>query len=76
MIQRSWQPFWPAMGYGKTDRLDQANIVICNTCSIREKAQEKAFSFLGTLASKKKKNPDLISIMAGCVAQQEGAKVF
>ena len=65
-----------AMDYRKTDTLDQANIVICNTCSIREKAQEKAFSFLGTLASKKKKNPDLISIMAGCVAQQEGAKVF
>ncbi|SMC59162.1 tRNA-i(6)A37 thiotransferase enzyme MiaB [Desulfocicer vacuolatum DSM 3385] len=64
------------MGYQKTEELNQADIVICNTCSIREKAQEKAFSFLGRLADKKKKKPHLISIMAGCVAQQEKDKVF
>ncbi|MBF0378708.1 MAG: tRNA (N6-isopentenyl adenosine(37)-C2)-methylthiotransferase MiaB [Desulfamplus sp.] len=64
------------IGYLKTDKLEQADIVVCNTCSIREKAQEKAFSFLGTLANKKLKNPNLISIMSGCVAQQEGEKVF
>jgi len=64
------------MGYEKTDNLNQADIVICNTCSIREKAQEKAFSFLGRLADKKKKKPHLISIMAGCVAQQEKEQVF
>ncbi|OQY02231.1 MAG: tRNA (N6-isopentenyl adenosine(37)-C2)-methylthiotransferase MiaB [Desulfobacteraceae bacterium 4572_130] len=64
------------IGYEKTEILDNADIIICNTCSIREKAQEKAFSFLGTIADKKKKNPKLISIMAGCVAQQEGANVF
>ncbi|MBF0229241.1 MAG: tRNA (N6-isopentenyl adenosine(37)-C2)-methylthiotransferase MiaB [Desulfamplus sp.] len=64
------------IGYLKTEKLEQADIVVCNTCSIREKAQEKAFSFLGTLANKKRKNPNLISIMSGCVAQQEGAKVF
>lgn len=63
-------------GYEKTDHLDKADIVICNTCSIREKAQEKAFSFLGRIADKKKKKPHLISIMAGCVAQQEGDAVF
>ncbi|MBF0112562.1 MAG: tRNA (N6-isopentenyl adenosine(37)-C2)-methylthiotransferase MiaB [Desulfamplus sp.] len=64
------------IGYAQTDKLDKADIVVCNTCSIREKAQEKAFSFLGTLATKKRKNPNLIAIMAGCVAQQEGEKVF
>ncbi|MFK5952491.1 MAG: tRNA (N6-isopentenyl adenosine(37)-C2)-methylthiotransferase MiaB [Desulfobacterium sp.] len=64
------------MGYEKTEDLNQADIVICNTCSIREKAQEKAFSFLGRLADKKKKNPHLVSIMAGCVAQQEKEQVF
>ncbi len=64
------------MGYEKTEDLNQADIVICNTCSIREKAQEKAFSFLGRLADKKKKKPHLISIMAGCVAQQEKEQVF
>ena len=64
------------MGYEKTDELNDADIVICNTCSIREKAQEKAFSFLGRLADKKKKKPHLVSIMAGCVAQQEKENVF
>ncbi len=64
------------MGYEKTEVLDHADIVICNTCSIREKAQEKAFSFLGRLADRKKKKPHLISIMAGCVAQQEKEQVF
>ena len=64
------------MGYEKTDDLNHADIVICNTCSIREKAQEKAFSFLGRLADKKKKKPHLVSIMAGCVAQQEKDNVF
>ncbi|MBF0201100.1 MAG: tRNA (N6-isopentenyl adenosine(37)-C2)-methylthiotransferase MiaB [Desulfamplus sp.] len=65
-----------SMGYERTDDLDRADIVICNTCSIREKAQEKAYSFLGTLASRKRKKPGLIAIMAGCVAQQEGERVF
>lgn len=65
-----------SLGYARTDNLDIADIVVCNTCSIREKAQEKAFSFLGTLAVKKRKKTDLISIMSGCVAQQEGKNVF
>lgn len=65
-----------SLGYAKTDQLEKADIVVCNTCSIREKAQEKAFSFLGTLAGKKRKRPGLISIMSGCVAQQEGENVF
>lgn len=64
------------LGYERTDTIDQADIVICNTCSIREKAQEKAFSFLGRMAGKKKKKPGLITIMAGCVAQQEGSLAF
>jgi len=64
------------LGYAKTDQLEKADIVVCNTCSIREKAQEKAFSFLGTVAGKKRKRPGLISIMSGCVAQQEGENVF
>ncbi|OQY49800.1 MAG: tRNA (N6-isopentenyl adenosine(37)-C2)-methylthiotransferase MiaB [Desulfobacteraceae bacterium 4572_89] len=64
------------IGYERTDILDLADIVICNTCAIREKAQEKAYSFLGRLTAKKKKKPHLIAVMAGCVAQQEGAKAF
>ncbi len=63
-------------GYERTDSFDKADIIVCNTCSVREKAQEKAFSFLGRITEKKKKQPHLISIMAGCVAQQEGDAVF
>ncbi|MFH1152288.1 MAG: tRNA (N6-isopentenyl adenosine(37)-C2)-methylthiotransferase MiaB [Pseudomonadota bacterium] len=64
------------LGYEKTDVLEKADIVICNTCSIREKAQEKAFSFLGRMAGKKQKKSHLITVMAGCVAQQEGSDAF
>ncbi|CCK79645.1 tRNA (N6-isopentenyl adenosine(37)-C2)-methylthiotransferase MiaB [Desulfobacula toluolica] len=63
-------------GFEKTDDLDKADIVVCNTCSIRHKAEEKAFSFLGRFAKIKKKKPHLITVMAGCVAQQEGKKAF
>jgi len=63
-------------GYEKTEDMDKADIVVCNTCSIRHKAEEKAFSFLGRFAKIKKKKPHLITVMAGCVAQQEGEKAF
>ena len=63
-------------GYEKTEDMDKADIVVCNTCSIRHKAEEKAFSFLGRFARIKKKKPHLITVMAGCVAQQEGEKAF
>jgi tRNA-2-methylthio-N6-dimethylallyladenosine synthase len=63
-------------GYEKTDDMDKADIVVCNTCSIRHKAEEKAFSFLGRFAKIKKQKPHLITVMAGCVAQQEGEKAF
>lgn len=63
-------------GFEMTHEMDRADIVVCNTCSIRHKAEEKAFSFLGRFAQEKKKRPDLIVVMAGCVAQQEGKKAF
>jgi len=65
-----------SVGFQKTDDLEKADVVVCNTCSIRHKAEEKAFSFLGRFAKKKKRRPDLITVMAGCVAQQEGEKAF
>ncbi len=65
-----------ACGFEKTEDMDKANVVVCNTCSIRHKAEEKAYSFLGRFARIKKKNPNLITVMAGCVAQQEGEKAF
>ncbi|MFO7884282.1 MAG: tRNA (N6-isopentenyl adenosine(37)-C2)-methylthiotransferase MiaB [Desulfobacteraceae bacterium] len=65
-----------SMGYEKTYDLNQADLVVCNTCSIRKKAQEKAFSFLGKVAGRKNNKKNVISVMAGCVAQQEGENVF
>ncbi|WP_300462459.1 tRNA (N6-isopentenyl adenosine(37)-C2)-methylthiotransferase MiaB [Desulfobacula sp.] len=63
-------------GFERTDDVHKADIVVCNTCSIRHKAEEKAFSFLGRFAKIKKKKPGLIVVMAGCVAQQEGERAF
>ncbi|MCG8685480.1 MAG: tRNA (N6-isopentenyl adenosine(37)-C2)-methylthiotransferase MiaB [Desulfobacterales bacterium] len=65
-----------ANGYEKTDNMDVADLILCNTCAIRHKAEEKAFSFLGRFAKAKKRRPHLVTVMAGCVAQQEGKKAF
>jgi tRNA-2-methylthio-N6-dimethylallyladenosine synthase len=64
------------VGYTPTKDLDQADIIIANTCSIRDKAEQKAFSFLGRLAPLKKRNPELIIGIGGCVAQQEGRRIL
>lgn len=64
------------MGYSPTEELEQADLIIVNTCSIRDKAEQKAFSFLGRLAPLKQRNPGLIVGMGGCVAQQEGRRVL
>lgn len=53
-----------------------ADVMIVNTCSIREKAEHKVYSALGKLKSLKKRNPDLVAIVAGCVAQQEQDKLL
>lgn len=64
------------MGYDATDFLEQADIIIVNTCTIRDKAEQKAFSFLGRLAPLKARKPDLIVGIGGCVAQQEGRRIL
>ena len=55
---------------------DNADIILFNTCSVREKAQEKVFSDLGRVKPLKQKNPNLIIGVAGCVASQEGAAII
>ncbi|MBF0225686.1 MAG: tRNA (N6-isopentenyl adenosine(37)-C2)-methylthiotransferase MiaB [Desulfobacterales bacterium] len=65
-----------SLGYKKIDSVDSADIVIVNTCSIREKAEQKAFSFLGRLAKLKQNKKNLIIGVGGCVAQQEGEKII
>jgi tRNA-2-methylthio-N6-dimethylallyladenosine synthase len=62
--------------YKMTSSLEQADLIIVNTCAIRKKAEQKVFSFLGRLTGLKRKKPDLIIGVGGCVAQQEGAKIL
>jgi len=59
-------------GYELTDSPDDADLLLVNTCSIREKAQEKVFSELGRWKQLKKKNPHVKIGVGGCVASQEG----
>ncbi|HBD12925.1 MAG TPA: tRNA (N6-isopentenyl adenosine(37)-C2)-methylthiotransferase MiaB [Porticoccaceae bacterium] len=58
-----------------TDEPGEADILLINTCSIREKAQEKVFHQLGRWKAYKEKNPDLIIGVGGCVASQEGGDI-
>ncbi|WP_076416760.1 tRNA (N6-isopentenyl adenosine(37)-C2)-methylthiotransferase MiaB [Shewanella sp. UCD-KL12] len=59
-------------GYTLTDEAEEADVLLLNTCSIREKAQEKVFHQLGRWKKLKEKNPELIIGVGGCVASQEG----
>ena len=63
------------MDFIDTDNKEDADILIVNTCSIREKAQEKVFSLLGKWRKLKIKNPDLVIGVAGCVASQESDEI-
>lgn len=63
-------------GYGPTGELNEADIIILNTCSVRQKAEQKFFSELGTLKTLKKTRPGVRIAVAGCIAQQQGKKIF
>lgn len=58
-----------------TENPEEADVLLVNTCSIREKAQEKLFHQLGRWKNLKEKNPDLIIGVGGCVASQEGSAI-
>ncbi|SDF28042.1 tRNA (N6-isopentenyl adenosine(37)-C2)-methylthiotransferase MiaB [Pseudomonas seleniipraecipitans] len=58
-----------------TDRPEDADVILLNTCSIRERAQDKVFSQLGRWRELKLENPDLVIGVGGCVASQEGAAI-
>ena len=68
------------LGYGPTDTLDGADMVILNTCHIREKASEKVFSELGRIRAEKirarERGVEMIVAVAGCVAQAEGEEIM
>ena len=59
-----------------TDREEEADVILINTCSIREKAQEKVFSQLGRWKQLKKNNPAVVIGVGGCVASQEGKAII
>ncbi|WP_273432605.1 tRNA (N6-isopentenyl adenosine(37)-C2)-methylthiotransferase MiaB [Chitinibacter tainanensis] len=61
-----------AEGLTRTDNAEEADVILFNTCSVREKAQEKVFSDLGRIKELKKLNPNLVIGVGGCVASQEG----
>lgn len=63
-------------GFEKTEQLEDADVVLLNTCSIREKAQEKVFSQLGQWREFKKQKPEVIIGVGGCVASQEGSDII
>ena len=63
-------------GYAQTDRPEDADMILLNTCHIREKAAEKVYSELGRFRSLKDAKPDLKIGVAGCVAQAEGAEIM
>lgn len=65
-----------AQGYSEASVPADADIIIFNTCSIRQKAEQKFFSQLGKIRSLKTKNPALKIAVAGCIAQQEGEKII
>ena len=63
-------------GLELTDREEEADVILINTCSIREKAQEKVFSQLGRWKKIKRDNPQVVIGVGGCVASQEGEAII
>ncbi|MBM4225690.1 MAG: tRNA (N6-isopentenyl adenosine(37)-C2)-methylthiotransferase MiaB, partial [Gammaproteobacteria bacterium] len=62
-------------GMTGTDRPEEADLIVFNTCSVRERAQEKVFTDLGFLKRLKRERPDLMIAVGGCVASQEGGAI-
>lgn len=62
-------------GFELTETAEDADLILLNTCSIREKAEQKAYSLLGTFQKLKTRNPQLKIGLCGCLAQREGARL-
>jgi len=65
-----------SLSASKADGVEEADILLVNTCSVREKAEDKVFSLLGRWRELKEQNPNLIIGVGGCVASQEGAAIM
>ncbi|MBI4559159.1 MAG: tRNA (N6-isopentenyl adenosine(37)-C2)-methylthiotransferase MiaB [Candidatus Hydrogenedentes bacterium] len=64
------------MGFEVTDQPGQASLILVNTCSVRQNPENRVYSLLGRLRPLKRRNPDLIVGVGGCVAQQEGEAIL
>lgn len=64
------------MGFEASEDPNLADLVLYNTCTIRDNAEQKIYSYLGKQARRKHQQPDLTLVVAGCVAQQEGEKLL
>ncbi len=65
-----------SMGYWEAEAELDADLVLYNTCTIRDNAEQKVYSYLGRQAQRKRTNPNLTLVVAGCVAQQEGESLL
>ena len=65
-----------AQGYEKVDEREQADVIIYNTCSVREHAEQKVWSRLGELRHRKKDEPNLVIGVIGCMAERDGTNIF
>jgi len=65
-----------SMGYSEATAELEADLVLYNTCTIRDNAEQKVYSYLGRQAQRKRVNPNLTLVVAGCVAQQEGESLL
>ena len=59
------------MGYEMTDSTEEADFILFNTCAVREHAEDRAFGNIGALSHLKKKRPDVVIALCGCMAQQK-----
>jgi tRNA-2-methylthio-N6-dimethylallyladenosine synthase len=64
------------LGFQWSEDANEADLILYNTCTIRDNAQQKVYSYLGRQAKRKQTKPDLTLIVAGCVAQQEGEQLL
>ncbi len=64
------------MGFAWAEEPDDADLILYNTCTIRDNAEQKVYSYLGRQAKRKLEQPNLTLVVAGCVAQQEGEKLL
>src|SRR6185437_1294733 len=65
-----------AHGYESVDSRDDADVIIYNTCSVREHAEQKVWSRLGELRERKQNEPGLVIGVIGCMAERDGTNIF